>query len=185
MFNAHPIGKHIANETFKDTLWQARKAALLSKLFGKSSCLKRYEEVNSDKTLQKRYLGVVNIQVDKITGTLGRHDDFDGRFRPLKNHLRERWVNIAVRAQYAGWPPIELLQVGEEYFVVDGHHRTSYARSTGMAFIDAEVWEIEQEPLNNEIKVIDAQKEMFTKPVPANGALVQKSGETCCMVTTS
>jgi hypothetical protein len=40
-------------------------------------------------------------------------------------------------------PPVELIQVGDVYFVRDGHHRISVARMMGQDSIDAEVtvWE--------------------------------------------
>jgi hypothetical protein len=39
---------------------------------------------------------------------------------------------------------VELIQVGDLYFVRDGHHRISVARAWGQATIDAEVtvWEV-------------------------------------------
>jgi hypothetical protein len=36
-------------------------------------------------------------------------------------------------------PPVELIQTGETYFVVDGHHRISVAKAFGEQSIDAEV----------------------------------------------
>jgi hypothetical protein len=41
-------------------------------------------------------------------------------------------------------PPVELIRVGDVYFVRDGHHRVSVARALGQAYIDAEVtvWEV-------------------------------------------
>jgi hypothetical protein len=37
------------------------------------------------------------------------------------------------------FPPIVVYQVGDAYFVVDGHHRVAIARQCGMETIDAEV----------------------------------------------
>ena len=36
-------------------------------------------------------------------------------------------------------PPVELIQVGDIYFVRDGHHRISVARALGEEYIDAEI----------------------------------------------
>jgi hypothetical protein len=38
-------------------------------------------------------------------------------------------------------PPIDLYQVGQVYFVLDGNHRVSVARQRGHAAIEAYVWE--------------------------------------------
>jgi hypothetical protein len=41
-------------------------------------------------------------------------------------------------------PPVELIQVGDLYFVRDGHHRISVARAVGQRYIEAEVtaWQV-------------------------------------------
>jgi len=41
-------------------------------------------------------------------------------------------------------PPIELVQVGNKYYVRDGHHRISVARRLGKIDVDAEVtaWDV-------------------------------------------
>ena len=36
-------------------------------------------------------------------------------------------------------PPVDLIQVGDRYFVRDGHHRISVARTLGQHFVEAEV----------------------------------------------
>ncbi len=36
-------------------------------------------------------------------------------------------------------PPVELIQIGHEHFVRDGHHRISVARALGEYDIEAEV----------------------------------------------
>lgn len=42
----------------------------------------------------------------------------------------------------ASLPPIEVYQVGDVYFVLDGNHRVSIARQEGVEFIDAHVIEM-------------------------------------------
>jgi hypothetical protein len=175
MLNSQQINKHSAIESFRYSLWKARKDALLSKVFGNTPCLKSFNDISVNKFQPRRSLGVREIPVEKITGTVGRQDDFDGRFRPLKNHLRERWVNIAVGFQDAGWPPIEVYKVGDDYFVLDGHHRTSYARNTGMAFLEAEVWEIVQEPANNKVPDVPVSTKFIAQPAPVSGIIVHES----------
>lgn len=176
MLNLYTTNKHLVNEEFRQILSQAWREALLWKLLGKSSRLLSYEEARQDKSAQRNYLGVVQIPTERVTGTVGRSGDFDGRFRPLKAHLRERWVNVAVRAQGAGWLPIEAIKVGDDYFVVDGHHRTSVARSAGIAFIDAKVWEIAQEPEASCMPPVAIP----VKPVPV-GVMSLPDPANCCL----
>ena len=146
------FSKQLAIESFNQINWKARRDNFLAKLMRKSTALKCFEEIKNGYTLQKRLLHVMEIPTEKIIGTVERIDDFDGRFRPLKQHLRDRWVNVAIHADGAGWPPIEVFKVGEEYFV--------------MAFIDAKVWEVQQHSPEPEKQVIVEKVAPVIKPVP-------------------
>jgi hypothetical protein len=89
------------------------------------------------------YRGIRTVEVGKITGSVGRHRDFDASFLPLKRSMAERWGRID-RAYHRGveLPTVSLYKIGDEYFVRDGNHRVSVARYHGVAAIDAEVVEI-------------------------------------------
>ncbi len=92
--------------------------------------------------------GIQMIPIHRIRGSEGRTEDFDREFRPLKKHSRERWLSVA-SARYLGQslPPIQLVRVGCDYFVRDGHHRISVAKAMGQSEIEAEVmlWNAESE----------------------------------------
>ena len=94
----------------------------------------------------RKSLGVKNIRVDQITGTLHACDDFDHKFRPLKPHLRNRWVNAFMSLHHDTWPPIVVHKIGEQYYVEDAPHLVSVARARGMLFIEAKVWEYSTSP---------------------------------------
>lgn len=114
-------------------------------LTGQKSRLKNlHDRLAGVKVLSSHYAGVKTIPLDKITGSEGRGLDFDAAFFPLRMHNEERWIGVAA-ARIAGevLPPVELLQVGEEYYVRDGHHRLSVARAFGQKEIEAEVTAIE------------------------------------------
>lgn len=87
--------------------------------------------------------GYRHVPVADIVGTAARPQDFDIEFRPLNPALRQRCERLerAVR-DGARLPPVELTQLGQMYFVRDGHHRVSIARSMGWATIDANVRQI-------------------------------------------
>jgi hypothetical protein len=89
-------------------------------------------------------LGLKIVPLDQIVGSEGRARDFDRAFFPRQMHTKERWLNIA-RAFYAEipLPPVELVKVGDSYFVMDGHHRLSVARAHGQDFVDAQVTEVD------------------------------------------
>ncbi len=92
---------------------------------------------------KETYLGMKVVSLDKIVGSEDRYHDFSGHFFPKKEHLRHRWMSID-RAYLTDviLPPIKLLKIGELYFVRDGNHRVSVARSQGVMAIDAEVIEL-------------------------------------------
>jgi hypothetical protein len=88
--------------------------------------------------------GLCAIEIERIVGTESRVDGFDRHFNPVADRIRERWVSIAALSlNEVGLPAVDLIQVGEEYFVRDGHHRVSVARALGWAYIDARVTKIE------------------------------------------
>lgn len=97
----------------------------------------------------RRYAGLQTVGVACIVGTESRVDDFDAAFHPLSSHDRYRWVSMAQTfLRFRAVPPVELIQVGGAYFVRDGHHRVSVARTVGQALIEAEVtvYEVEIRP---------------------------------------
>ena len=64
---------------------------------------------------------------------------------PLSGRIQERWISVAMaRSQYIPLEPVKLVQVGEHYFIEDGHHRISVARARGESMIDAEItiWKV-------------------------------------------
>jgi hypothetical protein len=89
------------------------------------------------------YRGMRTVEIEKITGSVGRSRDFDGSFLPLKVSMGDRWSRID-RAYHRGveLPAVSLYKIGDAYFVRDGNHRVSVARYHGVAAIDAEVVEL-------------------------------------------
>ena len=89
----------------------------------------------------KYYLGLQEIPLAQIVGSVGRYEDFTRTFMPRKSNSRRRWEKIDSLADSGGWPPIELYKVSDTYFVRDGNHRVSVAQQLGVDTIEAYVWE--------------------------------------------
>ena len=87
----------------------------------------------------RRYLGIRPIPVAQIVGTDSRGSDFDRDFLPRRPDVRERWRRVEQAFPDSGFPPIVAYQLGDAYFVLDGHHRVAIARRQRMETIDAEV----------------------------------------------
>ncbi len=128
---------------------EARRAALmgdlLSHVTGRPSDLLSFDQVREKLRLKNLVdRGVQEVPLDRIVGTVGREKDFNRAFLPRDESLRRRWEAVEGLAQgLAGFPSVELYRVGDVYFVVDGHHRVSVARSLGAPTIEGRVQEFE------------------------------------------
>ncbi|MBO4438827.1 MAG: transcriptional regulator [Spirochaetaceae bacterium] len=92
------------------------------------------------------YLGMQVVPINLIAGSEGRYYDFDNHFFPKNIHLKTRWERIdEAHLTDVILPPIKLYEIGGLYFVRDGNHRVSVARSKGVECIDAEVVSLKSE----------------------------------------
>lgn len=136
------ISRFQALQSFDDAYRRAWWGRLLRQLIGRSSRLLSFADFQKYLVFSTpRDLGIQEVPLEKITGSVGRAKDFDRDFRPLNESMRERWVNILNLHQFAGWAPINLYKVGDIYFVEDGHHRVSVAHQVGIPIIEARVQE--------------------------------------------
>ena len=86
------------------------------------------------------FRGTQTIPIKLIIGSEGRYRDFNKYFLPKADHLRSRWERVDVaHHQDIILPPIQLYEIGGVYFVRDGNHRVSVAKTQNVEFIDAEV----------------------------------------------
>ena len=122
------------------------------------------------KPINETYIGMKVIPIAKIVGSEGRYNDFDNNFFPKSSHLKNRWEHVDEAAiQSIDLPPIKVYEIAGLYFVRDGNHRVSVAKSRGTEFIDAEVVSLQSEivlkkpdNLNDIIKqIINYEKRVF------------------------
>lgn len=112
-------------------------------LTGRRSHLWSLDElVNTMRPEQTLYLGVQDILLPQIVGSTGRYRDFTRHFLPSVNDdlNKERWRTIyTLVVSGVGFPPIEVYQLDQAYFVQNGHHRVSVAAYLGWQTIQAHV----------------------------------------------
>lgn len=129
---------------FRRHLLKGQWGRLWARLTGRSRCLWALKAL-APRVRNRTYVGLRTVWLHQICGSEGRERDFDADFHPLQERDQQRWVRVAVAWQ-AGepLPPVTLIQVGDRYFVRDGHHRISVARALGQESIEAEVavWEV-------------------------------------------
>ena len=87
----------------------------------------------------RRHAGVRPIPVRQIMGTESRGADFDRDFAPRRADVARRLRALAAAFPEGGYPPIVVHQIGDAFFVLDGHHRVALARRQGTEQIDADV----------------------------------------------
>lgn len=95
--------------------------------------------------VQSTALGLQDVPVKAIVGSVGRSRGFSRHFLPrfCSPDDKERWRKLyTLVVTGVGVPPVELYKVGTQYFVEDGHHRVSVARYLGWETIQAQVVEV-------------------------------------------
>jgi nucleotide-binding universal stress UspA family protein/uncharacterized ParB-like nuclease family protein len=123
-----------------------RKADLqevIARLTGRSATLFSFEEVHQKLKVEKTGdRSLQEIPLDAIVGSVGRYKDFTRKFLPRLESDKERWARVKLSVDSMGLQPIDVYQVGQVYFVLDGHHRVSVARQIGAKTILANVIEV-------------------------------------------
>ncbi len=133
---------------YERAYWAGRRGQVWARLTGGSVLLLDLTTLAATTAVHSRHAaGVQTISLGQIQGSEGRCQDFDRAFHPLQQHTAARWVRVATaRLLEIALPPITVIQLGEHYFVRDGHHRVSVARALGQRDMEAAVtvWHVNQ-----------------------------------------
>ncbi len=130
----------------------------MASLTGKSAALLSYDEVKEKlKASGGSARGLQEIPLAAIVGSVGRYTDFTRSFLPRHDSDAQRWAGVQLAATgLVGLPPIDVYQIGDVYFVLDGNHRVSVARGLGATHIEAYVTEVHSKvPLTPEVRPDD------------------------------
>ena len=113
---------------------------------GESLDLLPFDKVSAKlRAVNQTELGLQEVPLDAIIGSVNRTGDFDRNFAPLSADDGSRWANVkaAMTSPFThGVPPVSLYKIGEAYFVLDGNHRVSIAKEMGLDTIEAYVTEV-------------------------------------------
>jgi hypothetical protein len=149
MLNSMSTAQMVLNQTqtkgalflFRRAFAKGKKDRLLAALTNKKNHLLSIEHISNGKEIYPRNgSGLQTVPIKMIQGSEGRSEDFDRSFNPIKTHNMHRWMGVATqRLKGSALPAVDLVQIGELFFVMDGHHRISVARALGEKFIDANV----------------------------------------------
>jgi hypothetical protein len=144
-----------AMQGFRRARSRASVEKIVARLSGKSAELLCYEDVPERmRTVRTVSRGRRDIPIDAIAGSVGRCTDFTRSFLPLQDGDQAHWAQVELAwNRLDGLPPIEVYQIGQVYFVLDGNHRVSVARQKGVRYLDACVTELlTQVPLSPDDK---------------------------------
>ena len=98
-------------------------------------------------TAARRRIGLHSVPLDRVVGTTRHPSQNTADFLPLRRLRGQNWqarwqrINRAMN-RLATLPPVELVQVGHDYYVVDGHNRVAAALQAGGVEIDADVTQL-------------------------------------------
>jgi uncharacterized ParB-like nuclease family protein len=146
-----------ALEDFDAARFKAFRRAIGATLTRRGRRLVSVDEVlNAAGPEGRSFGGFQEIPLDKIVGSAAassKSEDFDPAFLPTKARLRDRWTRIyREMVEGAELPPIDVYKVGDGYYVIDGHHRVSVARTLGRPTINARVVEVKtRAPLGDHV----------------------------------
>ncbi|MBL7063451.1 MAG: universal stress protein [Anaerolineae bacterium] len=143
---------------FRRARRQAATQEIMARLTGRSADLLSFEDVR--RKLKARSSGsqrLKEIPLDAIVGSVGRYSDFTRSFLPRQDSDEGRWARVKTAVtSWGGLPPIEVYQIGQTYFVLDGNHRVSVARQVGATHIEAYVTEVRTKvPLSPDVQPDD------------------------------
>jgi hypothetical protein len=115
---------------------------------GQRRRLPRLADVHPGSPAGGRWIGVRAVPTESIRGTASMATSRGKDFRPLGGRepadWQFRWSRLmSVARDQAILPPVQLVRVGGDYWVVDGHNRVALARERGQRWIDADITELD------------------------------------------
>lgn len=142
-----PYFESKASEDFNKARTQAILFRILNVLTPQNEEMLSLQDVKDVlRPKSESYRGLKTVPVSRIVGSEGRYRDFNKHFLPKREQLRGRWTRVdKAHLQDVSLPAIKLYELGGVYFVRDGNHRVSVARSQGVEDIDAEVISLKSE----------------------------------------
>jgi nucleotide-binding universal stress UspA family protein len=130
----------------------------MARLTGASTELLNYEEVRQKlKGTRTTSRGLQYIPIGAIVGSVGRYADFTRSFLPRQDADESRWAGVeTAMTSMTGLPPVEVYQIGDAYFIMDGNHRVSVAKQLGADRVEAYVTELHTRvPLSPDVQPQD------------------------------
>ena len=162
-----------AQSAYKKFLKSSR--GILGLNFKKQENLKSFAEIQKEENAYNSVnLGIKEIPLGKIVGSVEKYSYFDKNFVPKNNIVKQRWISIytAYMAETM-LPPVILYRIKDDYYVYDGNHRVSVAKFLNFASIEAEVEEF-LPTKDTKDKVIYREHMFFEKETGIEGIILSE-----------
>lgn len=162
-----------AQSAYKKFLKSSR--GILGLNFKKQENLKSFAEIQKEENAYNSVnLGIKEIPLGKIVGSVEKYSYFDKNFVPKNNIVKQRWISIytAYMAETM-LPPVILYKIKDDYYVYDGNHRVSVAKFLNFASIEAEVEEF-LPTKDTKDKVIYREHMFFEKETGIEGIILSE-----------
>ena len=140
--------------------------------------LKEFEAVQrAHGALATRSLGVVQVPIAEIVGSVGRARYFPRGLKPGRGLTPSRIRRLIAAIDHGEiLPPVLLYRIGHEYFIADGHHRITAARMAGQLDVDAEVVVFLAEPRQPE-DIVGWERVLFEQRTGLTSIVLHEVGQ--------
>jgi hypothetical protein len=129
---------------------EGKAQRLVGRLFhvDRTRPLPRLADVHPGHATGGRWIGLHAVPVECIRGTATAGGPRASDFRPLLGRAtadwRFRWSRLeSAMEEETALPPIQLIRVAGDYWIVDGHNRVALAKEHGQLWIDADINELD------------------------------------------
>ena len=109
---------------------------------GKDHAKSFVKQQKDEAAVDRKDLGLRDVPLQNIVGSVGRYHDFDKQFRLKTDRKSARYQRIKEAYRLGKTLPApQLYKIKDEYFVLDGNHRVAAAKSLGHSSIMAHIVE--------------------------------------------
>ena len=166
-----------AREAYRKFSKSGKTAKILFGLEKREDLKSFHDEQKQQNAYNSVNLGLKEVLIDKIIGSVQKYTDFDKNFKPKNDIIKERWEQMYVaNINNTSLPPVILYKIKDEYYVYDGNHRISVAKFLGFNSIEAEVLEFLATGDKSE-DIIYREKNMFDKETGLGEIMFSEPGK--------
>ena len=166
-----------AREAYRKFSKSGKTAKILFGLEKREDLKSFHDEQKQQNAYNSVNLGLKEVLIDKIIGSVQKYTDFDKNFKPKNDIIKERWEQMYIaNINNTSLPPVILYKIKDEYYVYDGNHRISVAKFLGFNSIEAEVLEFLATGDKSE-DIIYREKNMFDKETGLGEIMFSEPGK--------